>query len=277
MTPASPFASAWRASASRRAWHEAMPAWGHRPAPDCDTRSRSCSWPGRRRSRHHLKWRLLREGLKENRCEECGITEWRDKPLNMALHHVNGDGRTTGSRTSDFCARTATPRRPTTAGATGIGASAQAGQRPPDRRPAATPRAEPRRRPVATLRPVWARRTYLPLAGVCRGGRARWLPAAAATTRRRSSRCQDAGSDQGASRAQQERLHRPGRRDLRRGQRGALGPRHRHRRKRPQAPGHAGAPDHAQRAPIPQSLTPPARTAPPSTASSPRSRTRSTR
>lgn len=47
---------------------------------------------GPRRSRNHLKWRLLREGLKENRCEECGITAWRNKPLNMALHHVNGDG-----------------------------------------------------------------------------------------------------------------------------------------------------------------------------------------
>jgi 5-methylcytosine-specific restriction endonuclease McrA len=47
---------------------------------------------GRRRSRSHLKGRLLAAGIKENRCEECGITEWRDKPLNMALHHVNGDG-----------------------------------------------------------------------------------------------------------------------------------------------------------------------------------------
>jgi hypothetical protein len=47
---------------------------------------------GPRRSRHHLKWRLLREGLKENRCEECGLTEWSGKPLSMALHHVNGDG-----------------------------------------------------------------------------------------------------------------------------------------------------------------------------------------
>ena len=46
---------------------------------------------GRRRSRSHLKGRLLAAGLKQNRCEECGITEWRNKPLNMALHHVNGD------------------------------------------------------------------------------------------------------------------------------------------------------------------------------------------
>ena len=47
---------------------------------------------GRWRSRGHLKARLLSEGLKENRCEACGITEWRGKPLNMELHHINGDG-----------------------------------------------------------------------------------------------------------------------------------------------------------------------------------------
>jgi predicted transcriptional regulator len=47
---------------------------------------------GKRRGRHNLKIRLLEAGLKENRCEQCGLTEWRGKPLNMALHHVNGDG-----------------------------------------------------------------------------------------------------------------------------------------------------------------------------------------
>ena len=46
---------------------------------------------GRRVSRFHLKGRLLAEGLKENRCETCGVSEWRDKPLPLALHHVNGD------------------------------------------------------------------------------------------------------------------------------------------------------------------------------------------
>ena len=45
------------------------------------------------RSRHNVKLRLLAEGLKENRCEECGLTEWLGRPLSMALHHVNGDGR----------------------------------------------------------------------------------------------------------------------------------------------------------------------------------------
>ncbi len=47
---------------------------------------------GRPRQRGHIKRRLLKEGLKENRRERCGINEWRGKPLNMQLHHINGDG-----------------------------------------------------------------------------------------------------------------------------------------------------------------------------------------
>lgn len=47
---------------------------------------------GRRVSRGHLKVRLLAEGLKEGACEDCGIAEWRGRPLSLALHHVNGDG-----------------------------------------------------------------------------------------------------------------------------------------------------------------------------------------
>jgi hypothetical protein len=47
---------------------------------------------GRRVNRYHLKGRLLAAGLKTNRCERCGLTEWLGEPLSMALHHVNGDG-----------------------------------------------------------------------------------------------------------------------------------------------------------------------------------------
>jgi transposase-like protein len=47
---------------------------------------------GRRTNRSHLKRRLLDAGLKENRCERCGIAEWLGRPLNMHLHHINGDG-----------------------------------------------------------------------------------------------------------------------------------------------------------------------------------------
>jgi hypothetical protein len=46
---------------------------------------------GRRTSRGHLKSRLKKEGLKEDRCERCGITEWLGRPLSMELRHVNGD------------------------------------------------------------------------------------------------------------------------------------------------------------------------------------------
>jgi DNA-binding transcriptional ArsR family regulator len=45
------------------------------------------------RSRNNLKNRLIRAGIKENRCEECGLSQWRGRRLSIALHHVNGDGR----------------------------------------------------------------------------------------------------------------------------------------------------------------------------------------
>jgi hypothetical protein len=48
---------------------------------------------GRAVNRYHLKGRLLAAGLKVNRCERCGITQWQGRYLSMALHHVNGDGQ----------------------------------------------------------------------------------------------------------------------------------------------------------------------------------------
>lgn len=38
-----------------------------------------------------LKEKLLKEGLKQNKCECCGITEWNGKPLVMQLHHIDGN------------------------------------------------------------------------------------------------------------------------------------------------------------------------------------------
>lgn len=40
-----------------------------------------------------LRKRLLKEGLKEPRCELCGLTEWRERPAPLQLDHVNGDRR----------------------------------------------------------------------------------------------------------------------------------------------------------------------------------------
>ena len=47
---------------------------------------------GRNTRRSHLRWRLLRDGVFEAKCAECGLTKWRNKPLSLHLHHINGVG-----------------------------------------------------------------------------------------------------------------------------------------------------------------------------------------
>ena len=43
-------------------------------------------------SAFHLKNRLLKSGIIENKCFECGqLPEWKGKPLIMILDHINGD------------------------------------------------------------------------------------------------------------------------------------------------------------------------------------------
>lgn len=41
-------------------------------------------------SRWHKKRRLLRDGILTNRCERCGISDWRGKPLAIHIDHING-------------------------------------------------------------------------------------------------------------------------------------------------------------------------------------------
>ena len=38
-----------------------------------------------------LKKKLIAEGIKENKCDVCSITEWNGKPLNMQLEHKDGN------------------------------------------------------------------------------------------------------------------------------------------------------------------------------------------
>lgn len=40
-----------------------------------------------------LKDRLFKEHLKNKQCEECGITQWNNKPLTLHLDHINGNSR----------------------------------------------------------------------------------------------------------------------------------------------------------------------------------------
>lgn len=41
-------------------------------------------------STYYLKERLLKEGVKECKCECCGNTKWMGEPIALELHHVNG-------------------------------------------------------------------------------------------------------------------------------------------------------------------------------------------
>jgi Zn finger protein HypA/HybF involved in hydrogenase expression len=38
-----------------------------------------------------LKRRLIKAGLKENKCEKCGIAQWQGMPLVIQLHHIDGN------------------------------------------------------------------------------------------------------------------------------------------------------------------------------------------
>lgn len=40
---------------------------------------------------YKLKHRLIKAGLKQNKCDICGITDWLGKPLSVELNHINGD------------------------------------------------------------------------------------------------------------------------------------------------------------------------------------------
>lgn len=76
---------------SKQTWHSAVVRGAVRPRPRALPLPELLA-PGRVRGRWNLKNRLLTAGLKDGSCEECGLTEWRGRPLSMALHHVNGDG-----------------------------------------------------------------------------------------------------------------------------------------------------------------------------------------
>ena len=39
----------------------------------------------------HLKHRLFKAGLKTDRCENCGISEWLGEKINCQLHHLDGN------------------------------------------------------------------------------------------------------------------------------------------------------------------------------------------
>jgi len=40
---------------------------------------------------YKLRNRLIKEGIKHNKCERCGITEWNGKELSFQLEHIDGN------------------------------------------------------------------------------------------------------------------------------------------------------------------------------------------
>lgn len=40
---------------------------------------------------YKLKKRLMEEGIKKPVCENCGCSDWLGKPINLELHHVDGN------------------------------------------------------------------------------------------------------------------------------------------------------------------------------------------
>ena len=40
---------------------------------------------------YKLKQRLLKEGIKEYKCEKCNNYEWLGHPIPLELHHINGN------------------------------------------------------------------------------------------------------------------------------------------------------------------------------------------
>ena len=79
-----------RFGCSSAAWYDAIRRGVLRPRPS-RIPIEELLFAGKPRSRSHIKSRLLGAGLKDGRCEECGISEWRGKPITTTLHHVNGD------------------------------------------------------------------------------------------------------------------------------------------------------------------------------------------
>ena len=46
---------------------------------------------GSKISSHRLKIKLINDGIKEYKCEECGLTQWNNQPIPLELHHIDGN------------------------------------------------------------------------------------------------------------------------------------------------------------------------------------------
>lgn len=40
---------------------------------------------------HRIKLKLIKEGIKEEKCEVCNLSEWNNTKIPLELHHIDGD------------------------------------------------------------------------------------------------------------------------------------------------------------------------------------------
>jgi hypothetical protein len=71
----------------RGAWHKAVQRGEVKPRPLGQSIEELLA---KGKSRRNIKVRLLRTGLLENRCCECGVNEWLGRPLSIQIDHING-------------------------------------------------------------------------------------------------------------------------------------------------------------------------------------------
>jgi Zn finger protein HypA/HybF involved in hydrogenase expression len=65
-------------------WNSGKKFGPKRPIEDYLVKGRHCS-------SNSLRRRLISEGLKEAKCECCGIVEWNNQPAPLELDHINGN------------------------------------------------------------------------------------------------------------------------------------------------------------------------------------------
>jgi len=44
-------------------------------------------------SSHRLRLKLIRDGVKKDNCESCGLKEWLGKPIPLELDHIDGNNK----------------------------------------------------------------------------------------------------------------------------------------------------------------------------------------
>lgn len=73
----------------RASWHKAVKRGEIRPRPLGRPLAELLA-SSNSNSRTNIKRRLIRAGLLENRCEECGLGDWLGERLTIQIDHING-------------------------------------------------------------------------------------------------------------------------------------------------------------------------------------------